>query len=571
MPKASKADKVTKLKAKAVKADKAAKATKLYSTFLPLPVTIPTASSSKSAKPHNLYVRAHKSTPAHADDGRTLFVANIPVDAEAHALRTLFTRWGVVEAVEMAAAAGGDVLEAAVRGIEESDDESDDEDEEAAEEETEEVQNVEPTFLGTGGPTLPRSQRKRRKPNTLPPSVPVVAPLPAVPTAPGVSGYASCRVVFVDGVSVSRVLAYSGPALSLPIEGTFGLSFFEAQYATLRPALALVREHADTAMARYDHLHSLLLSSRAKAQGAGALVDEDGFTVVVRGGRYGRTAGRAGDPGSGGGVAVASHRPKVDDGKKKGRGSGPLDDFYKFQIMDKKRKGELLCAGSAVLTDRTRRHARTLRRGQEKGRGAQDQQAVPPILAVLDVDTMYTLFSILPHNLVHLAALPAVIALEYLAPEAHYRPPLVHVGGHGACCGGAEDSHLREAVLDELLLGIWRAARVVQYGRIAVRLGFPRAPLQPAKDGHGGAQPPCIVHRIGSDRQRERQCGARALSEPEEVDVLERPRLAEIREQRAELRDHGARLGVRRREGVERAVETRVPHVALAHKWDAWN
>jgi ribosomal RNA-processing protein 7 len=357
MPKATKATKPTRATKEASKAKKAPKAStskdtsapaKLYSSFLPLPVTLPSpvpiASSSKAkakstSATHYLYVRPHKSSPASEDDERTLFVANLPADADAHALRTLFGRWGVVESVEMTRAGGGDVLEAAVRGlpVDSDDDDSDDEDDEEQQEEDTSETPAEPTFAGTDAPKLPRSQRKRRKPNTLPPSVPDVSPLPLIPAPPGVSGTFSCRVVFVDAVSIPRVMGYSGAALLLDL-APFGLTFFEEQYAALRPPMALVRDHADTAMARHDHLHSLLLSSRARASGAGALVDEDGFTVVVRGGRYGRTAGRGGDPG-GAGVAVASRNFKVDEGRKK-KGSGPLENFYKFQLMDRKRKGE---------------------------------------------------------------------------------------------------------------------------------------------------------------------------------------------------------------------------------------
>ena len=66
-------------------------------------------------------------------------------------------------------------------------------------------------------------------------------------------------------------------------------------------------------------------------------MDEDGFTVVVRGGRYGRTGGR-GDLGSGSvgvGVAARGTAPKVLKG-----GAAEMNDFYKFQKVDRKRKGE---------------------------------------------------------------------------------------------------------------------------------------------------------------------------------------------------------------------------------------
>lgn len=332
---------------KGKKAKPTAEEPKLYSSFLPIPLALPVASSSKATATHYIYVRPHATKSADEDErsraDRTLFVANIPVDAGLHDLRTLFGRWGVVEEVAEDQGRGGDVLEAAVRGLPDESDSEDDE--ETQEPEETPAEGAEPNFLGTGE-KLPRSRRQRR-PNTLPPSVPELVPLPPLnPRTPyGPSGARVARVVFVDSVCVSRVMSYTGSPIDLVPSEPSGLSYYEAQYDALRPPLAVVKAHADSALARHDHLHSLLLSSRAKAHGAGALVDEDGFTVVVRGGRYGRTAGRGGDPG-GAGVAVAS-RAGVKEalGKKRGAGSGELKDFYRFQMVDRKRKGE-----SAVLT-----------------------------------------------------------------------------------------------------------------------------------------------------------------------------------------------------------------------------
>jgi ribosomal RNA-processing protein 7 len=97
-------------------------------------------------------------------------------------------------------------------------------------------------------------------------------------------------------------------------------------------------------MARFDHLTSLLLSSRAKAQGAGALVDEDGFTVVVRSGKSGRTGGLGDGTRKGTtsiGVASRGFAKKAlgQDAAKKGKGAQELPDFYKFQKMERKRQG----------------------------------------------------------------------------------------------------------------------------------------------------------------------------------------------------------------------------------------
>lgn len=98
-------------------------------------------------------------------------------------------------------------------------------------------------------------------------------------------------------------------------------------------------------MARFEHLTSLLLSSRAKQSGAGALVDEDGFTVVVRSGKGGRTGGFGDGTAKGTtSVGVASRgfaKSGQALGEKKGKGARELVDFYKFQKVERKRQGEL--------------------------------------------------------------------------------------------------------------------------------------------------------------------------------------------------------------------------------------
>ncbi|KLT41178.1 hypothetical protein CC85DRAFT_226337, partial [Cutaneotrichosporon oleaginosum] len=274
---------------------------------------------------HYIFVRPHSTKSSDEEEvdraSRTLFAANLPLDAGERDLRALFSRWGVVETIEEGGG-GVDVLADAVAGLPESDDEEEEEEEKEPQPDADGW-----TFVGAA-----QKARKRRRKPQLPASVPTVVPLEGAPRSLGHSGGRAARIVFADAVSVSRALSYSGAPIALALDTEpAGLSFYEARYDALRPPLAAVRAHADSAMARHDHLHSLLLASRAKVHGAGALVDEDGFTVVVRGGRYGRTAGRGGAAG----VAVASRAVAQ---KKRGSGAGELKDFYKFQSVDRKRK-----------------------------------------------------------------------------------------------------------------------------------------------------------------------------------------------------------------------------------------
>jgi len=271
-----------------------------------------------------------------------------------------------VESITLGREQSGDVLEKAVKGSleEEDSDLSDEEDEEVEEqEEGEEGEKKEPQFIHNGKTGLTKSQKRRAKRNKgLPPSIPTVTPLPALtPRTYGPSGSHIAYITFLDTQSLSSVMSYSGPAISLPKYGNdlpTGIEYYKSLQSSLRPSHTAIKVFADTSMERYDRLHSLLLSSRARQKGAGALVDEDGFTVVVRGGRYGRTGGR-GDEGKkslGVGVAKRGLGPKEAKG-----GAAELTDFYKFQKVDRKRKGKSfpyslpdirrVCADIAELAD----------------------------------------------------------------------------------------------------------------------------------------------------------------------------------------------------------------------------
>lgn len=323
----------------------------LYSGFTPINLRLPTplpvpSTSTASHTSHHIYIRPHKAKTASDEDGRKLFVINLPVDITERDLRLIFGRWGVIESLEFTGGPEGDTLEKAVLELQsEEEDSSDEEDEGAEEDEDEEDDNAdtagraEPTFQGDKPSNLPRRLRPRRKP-TLPPSVPEITPLPSLtprslPYAR--SGTRCAHITYLDTLPLSRALAHTSPITldKYNEKEPTGLQYYLARYSSLRPSLAAVKVFADSSMARFDHLQSMLLSSRAKKQGAGALVDEDGFTVVVRGGRYGRTGGR------GKGVAAVGVATKGFKGDApRGKGAGELPDFYRFQQVDRKKKGE---------------------------------------------------------------------------------------------------------------------------------------------------------------------------------------------------------------------------------------
>lgn len=274
------------------------------------------------------------------EEGRRLFVVNLPIDITERDLRVIFGRWGVIESVDFTGGDEGNVLERAViesLDDEESDESSSENEDEQIEEEEQEGR-PEATFQGDLKQSGRRRDRRRR--NRLPPSVPEITPLPSLnprSTTLGKSGLRNAHITYLDTLPVTRAMAHTG-VITLDQYNKSepaGLSFYLDLHSSLRPTLSAVKEFADSSMARFDHLQSLLLSSRAKKQGAGALVDEDGFTVVVRGGRYGRTGGR------GKGVAAVGVATKGFKGDGvKGKGAQELPNFYKFQQVDQRRQGK---------------------------------------------------------------------------------------------------------------------------------------------------------------------------------------------------------------------------------------
>ncbi|WWC71402.1 uncharacterized protein I206_105357 [Kwoniella pini CBS 10737] len=335
---------------------------KLYSSFLPIPLVLPALTpiaSSSSSKPitsvkHYLYARPHTSKSPSSDEelpeGRTLFVTNLPTDAGIQDLRSIFGKWGIVEDVRIGSS-DVNVLEQAVKGLpveEDSDhEESDEAGEEEENDEEEEEKSAEPQFQGDIPNKLTKNQRRnirKRAKNALPPSVPEIIHLPTLnprSTEMGISGSRSCHIIYLDSVSINRLMSSTIKESIIfknyPTE-SIGLNYYNELYSKLRPSFEDVKNFADSSMARFDYLYGLLLSSRAKQKGSGALVDEDGFTVVVRSGKYGR-AGSRGDGFGKGGVGVASTGfAKKLQNKKKGLGAGELKDFYKFQRNERKRQ-----------------------------------------------------------------------------------------------------------------------------------------------------------------------------------------------------------------------------------------
>lgn len=270
---------------------------------------IPIAYSSSST--HFIYARPHtgskKALNPAFPTGRTLFLVNVPPDATERELILLFKQAGTVERVVF----GHDQIN--FQQAEESDNE---------EEEEKEIEDVE----------QPRKKRKISKEDGGPPKV---TPLPSDSLRILRRTGGCAHVIFLDSSSLDRALATpqkSRPWPKSPDEPS-GLAHYLKLYQSLRPPLDAVREHADTSIELYEYELAKTKQKSTHRKGE-AIVDDDGFTLVTRGGVYGKTLG--------GGVGVASKKfDGIDQsahGRKKKEGK-EKDGFYAFQKAEKQRKG----------------------------------------------------------------------------------------------------------------------------------------------------------------------------------------------------------------------------------------
>ncbi len=310
----------------------------MVSGFTVLPIAY------SSSATHILYARAH-STPKHKDakgkqkeelpEGRTLFLVNVPPDATDRELTLLFKSCGTVERIVFSTG-GGSAAQQEVEDGEESEDEGG-EDEVGGQQGSDDENASESDDAG-GADSRPKKKLKVAQVEG-----PRVVPLPSVRLRTLRRTGHSAYVIFLDSSSLARALKPPQKPYAWPIdnEAPSGLAHYTALYSALRPPLDVVRAHADSWMEAFEH-EQAKKRQESKYHKGEAIVDEDGFTLVTRGGAYGKTLG--------GGVGVAS---KAFIGEQRGGANGAggkrhrkkkemkeKETFYAFQAHEKKRKGE---------------------------------------------------------------------------------------------------------------------------------------------------------------------------------------------------------------------------------------
>ncbi|KAL0576961.1 hypothetical protein V5O48_005032 [Marasmius crinis-equi] len=285
-------------------------------------------STSKKAQQtrHYLYARAHVGPKNAAKstwpNGRTLFLVNVPPDATERELTLLFKPYGTVEKVVFDL--DGEKEEEEQEG-EESDEDENEMDDIEQDQGDEDVDGDDED----GG-----HRRKRRK--VTKPQPPKVVPLPVKTRRRLRKTGQTAHVVFLDSSSLERSLSTAPQKpRTWPVsdEEPRGIAHYVAMYDSVRPPLDAIREHADTYMQLFD-FEAAQAKQKSKYRKGEAIVDEDGFTLVTRGGAYGQTLG--------GGVAVATKKFQ-ETGEASERNAGrpkkkkEKSNFYAFQKAEKQR------------------------------------------------------------------------------------------------------------------------------------------------------------------------------------------------------------------------------------------
>ena len=320
----------------------------LSRTFLPTMSTptkigdflILTISNSSQAS-HYLYIRTHASRTVSDDlpTDRTLFLVNVPPDSTERELITLFSTCGTIDKVKF----GGHEALPELDGDSTSCDEED-------------GPTIEENTTTQGATKIIKNIKRDKK---QPP--PKVIPLPTIAIRQMRRTGGTAHLVFTSTQGLSAALSLPSTTTSDETRLAWpkfkatsaaepsGLTHYKAKYRALRPPLVAVREHADSSMEVFEHRQALVSKQNSKYKKGEAIVDEDGFTLVTRGGAYGQTLG--------GGVGVASKKfmEEVKRGESKREKKKSKEGFYSFQTREKRIQGLKVLAIFQCIADSNHR------------------------------------------------------------------------------------------------------------------------------------------------------------------------------------------------------------------------
>jgi ribosomal RNA-processing protein 7 len=297
---------------------------------------------------HYLFIRPHSSKASKAKSGvldgpellphdRTLFVVNIPPDATEREMTVLFSKAAPVERVSFS---GQDHAEEFGDDVEDEDSTTEDENNTLAVDDA--VMDVDQDDEEEGER---RSTKKSKKSLEAKKRAPKVIPLPTANIRQLRKTGSFGHVVFTSPKGLESVLSLPASSLPLPwpkfkensAAEPSGLNHYIAQYKAHRPPLQSIKEHADSSMEVFEYQQEQAKKNQSKYRKGEAIVDDDGFTLVTRGGAYGQTLG--------GGVGVASKKfmdnvaSGTDNMKRKKKKDSKKEGFYAFQVRERRIKG----------------------------------------------------------------------------------------------------------------------------------------------------------------------------------------------------------------------------------------
>ncbi|RYN16931.1 hypothetical protein AA0112_g12283 [Alternaria arborescens] len=291
---------------------------KTIADFTVLPLTLPTLSglpaTSNSAK-HYVYIKPHSPSLPTADDERSLFIANIPIDADERSIRALFQGQlggSMVERVEFDASVPAQPMHKRWRNTEKSATANEDD--------------------VAGGDK--RGKKRKRMDDAAVIAEGVVedaeSALPRLWNTEVRKSGSGAVVVFVDKKSARGALKEVARAVkegkSIAWKGGEGLGVerYKSHNTLLYPTPSVLQASLNAYLTQFNALETSRNRLRKTSR---SVPDEDGFMTVTRGGRVGPA--RIED--------AEKKKTELDERKRNHRAT---DDFYRFQNRERRKEAE---------------------------------------------------------------------------------------------------------------------------------------------------------------------------------------------------------------------------------------
>ncbi|KAG9205453.1 Ribosomal RNA-processing protein 7 [Epicoccum nigrum] len=289
------------------------KAPSIVADFTILPLTLPTLSglpASHESTQHYLYIKPHEPSAYTATAERSLFVANVPIDASESNIRALFAEQlggARVESVDFDASVPARPLHKRWKQEKRGDDEIE---------------------AGQRG-----KKRKRNDAEVVAEGVveDEDSALPALWASEVRRSGSAAVVVFVDKRSARGALkeiqaaVKSGRAVQWKAGSGLGVERYKSHLALVHPSASALQSSINAYLTQFNALET----QRARLlKHARTVPDEDGFITVARGGRAGP-------------ARIEEAEKKKAELEERRKNNGVKDDFYRFQNREKRKEAEI--------------------------------------------------------------------------------------------------------------------------------------------------------------------------------------------------------------------------------------